>query len=225
VAIVADAASGRARRSSTTATPSRRRATRTTSAAGARLALVNHGYDRSAWGVPTLRWPYFAPAQDEIAAPVDRCAASSSSPAPSGGGIYAARSALLEAIRARGVAMQQPDAGDNTLDRTAEIAASADAVLGFGRPRSRAGCDTRVFSTPAPAGSSCTTTCRATSSHGCTTCPTSRANVLRRRGAGAAAHDVGGGADGAPPSAFSHVQEHHSSVARVRQVLAALGAA
>lgn len=41
--------------------------------------------------------------------------------------------------------LRLPVAGDNTIDRTPEIAASADAVLGFGRPEIPGWCDTRVF--------------------------------------------------------------------------------
>lgn len=108
------------------------------------LALVNHLYERSAWKAPTLHWPYFAPVQDKIAQPVDlwRCElffAGTIGPGP----IYGARTALVNKLLARGTKVLVPS--DNTIDQTAEIAASADAVLGFGRPDVRGWVDTRVF--------------------------------------------------------------------------------
>lgn len=109
------------------------------------LALVNHAYDRGAWNVPTLRWPYFAPVQAEIAEPVDEMRCELFFAGTVGGGIYAARTALVEAIRARGVNVRTPATGHNTIERTAEVAASADAVLGFGRPEVPGWVDTRVF--------------------------------------------------------------------------------
>lgn len=109
------------------------------------LALVNHGYDRSAWNVPTLRWPYFAPVQKEIADPDEAQRCELFFAGTMGGGIYAARTALVDAIRARGVRVVTPAPGYNTIDRTAVIAASADAVLGFGRPDVPGWVDTRVF--------------------------------------------------------------------------------
>lgn len=108
------------------------------------LALVNHAYDRSAWGVPALHWPYFAPVQDKIAKPVHAFRCELFFAGILGGGLYAKRTALIEALRGR-VSLKTPTPGDNTIDRTAEIAASADAVLGFGRPDIPGWVDTRVF--------------------------------------------------------------------------------
>lgn len=114
------------------------------------LALVNHGHDRSAWRVPILRWPYFAFAQDRIADPVDayRCDLWFAGQVGTGP-VYAARAKLLEGIRRRKVAVKMPSAADgNTLFLTAEIAASAGAVLGHGRPGATGWVDTRVFQYP-----------------------------------------------------------------------------
>ena len=125
------------------------------------LALCNHRFDRSAWRVPALHWPYFAFAQDRIAAPspewrCDLFFAGQLSRDP----VYAARTAFLDSLLRRGVRLRTPDQAreGNTLFRTAEIAASADAVLGFGRPgaiglfgRERVDSgwvDTRVFQYP-----------------------------------------------------------------------------
>jgi len=109
------------------------------------LALVNHAYDRSAWGVSLLRWPYFAMTQTKMVSSVDELRCALFFAGTVGGGIYASRSAFLDAIRARGVEIRTPKLGENTIDRTAEIAASADAVLGFGRPEVPGWVDTRVF--------------------------------------------------------------------------------
>ncbi|HEX4460415.1 MAG TPA: glycosyltransferase [Polyangia bacterium] len=191
------------------------------------LALVNHAYDRSAWNVPTLRWPYFAPVQDAIAQPVDGlrwCDLFFAGAA--GGGIYAARTELLEGLRARGVELRTAAAGDNTLDRTPAIAASADAVLGFGRPDVPGWVDTRVFQYPGAGGillhddvqgylepwvhyvpyesGSADSIVDALARLRALT--DGRRWEIRRR-------------------AFARVQERHSSVARVSQVLARLGIA
>jgi hypothetical protein len=112
------------------------------------LALCNHTFDRSAWNVRTLRWPYFAFAQECIASasPQLGCElffAGSIGRDP----VYSARSRLLDQVRSAGVRLRLGDDG-NTLFRTAEIAASADAVLGFGRPGSTGWVDTRVFQYP-----------------------------------------------------------------------------
>lgn len=109
------------------------------------LALCNHRFDRSAWKVPVLHWPYFAFAQDRIAdaVPALRCPlffAGTVGREP----VYAARTAFLEELRRAGVRVRIPE-GHNTLFRTAEVAASADAVLGFGRPGNSGWLDTRIF--------------------------------------------------------------------------------
>ncbi len=117
------------------------------------LALVNHGYDRSAWKVPVRNWPYFARAQDTIA-PVDpglRCELFFAGRGGSSA-TYAARTELLEGIRSKGIGVKTPQTGVNTLDATPEIAASAGAVLGFGRPEVPGWVDTRVFQYPGAGG-------------------------------------------------------------------------
>jgi hypothetical protein len=190
------------------------------------LALVNHAYDRSAWGVPTLRWPYFAAVQREIAAPVPALRCGLFFAGTIGGGIYSARSALLEAVRVRGVPLRLPSVGDNTIDRTAEIAASAEAVLGFGRPEIPGWVDTRVWQYPGA---------------GALLLHDDVQGYLERW-----VHYVpyaSGDADSVVDAfarlrsmrdaerqeirrrAFEYVQEHHSSVARVKQVLRHLEAA
>jgi len=187
------------------------------------LALCNHRFDRSAWNVPTLHWPYFAFAQERIAdaVPALRCPlffAGTVGREP----VYAARTAFLEELRRVGVRVRIPD-GHNTLFRTAEVAASADAVLGFGRPGVSGWVDTRVFQYPGAGGillhddaagylepwvhfvpyESGSAASVVDALERLAAARESERQVLRER-------------------AFAHVQQHHSSVARVRQVLSAL---
>lgn len=115
------------------------------------LALCNHAFDRSAWKVPALRWPYFAFAQDRIADPDPALACGLFFAGQvARGPVYAERTRLLDALSsARPVQFRIAAERDgNTLLRTAEIAASAGAVLGFGRPGVAGWVDTRVFQYP-----------------------------------------------------------------------------
>ena len=114
------------------------------------LALCNHKFDRSAWKIPALHWPYFAFAQDAIA-PADSALGLGdklffAGQVIRGDATYGARTQLLDEVSARGVPLRVQDPADgNTLFRTAAIAASAQAVLGFGRPGVDGWVDTRVF--------------------------------------------------------------------------------
>lgn len=189
------------------------------------LALVNHGYDRSAWRVPTLRWPYFAQVQPDMP-PVNaslRCGLFFAGTL--GGGIYSARSQLVEALQERGIDVRTPKAGDNTIDQTAEIAASADAVLGFGRPEVPGWVDTRVFQYPGAGGILLHDDVQGYLEPWVHFVPYQSGSVdsvvdaLAQLGAKTDAERMA-----LRLSAFSFVQAHHSSVARVRQVLARLGA-
>jgi len=191
------------------------------------LALVNHAYDRSAWGVPVLRWPYFAMAQAAIAsaAPELACGlffAGSVAMSPT----YEKRSRLLGDLVARGVGLRMPMTGDNTLDRTAEIAASADAVLGFGRPEVPGWVDTRVFQYPGAGGILLHDDVQGYLEPWEHFVPyvsgsaESIVDALARLGKLSETDRVR-----LRSRAFSHVQQHHSSLARVRQVFDALGVA
>lgn len=188
------------------------------------LALVNHACERSAWRVPALRWPYFAPVQQRIASPVPELRCGLFFAGRTGGHLYTARTALLESIRARGIDLRMPTVdGQNTLDYTHRIAASADAVLGFGRREIPGWADTRIFQyvgagglllhddvqgylepwvhyVPYDTGSADSVV---ESLERLKRLPDSERAALRMR-------------------AFSFVQRHHSSVARVRQVTDAL---
>ncbi len=189
------------------------------------LALVNHAYDRSAWGVPVLRWPYFAMSQKEIAPAVEALRCQLFFAGTLGSGIYSARTKLLEVVRARGVDLRLPTLGDNTIDRTAEIAASSDAVLGFGRSEIPGWCDTRVF--------------QYSGAGGILVHDDVQGNlepwvhyVPYKSGDADSVVDALGRLRAKPGSdrlamrrrAFAYVQDNHSSVARVKQVLATLEA-
>lgn len=190
------------------------------------LALCNHAFDRSAWKVPTLRWPYFAFAQDRIA-DANRALACDLFFAGSvgTGPVYAARTKLLEDVRAKGVRLRLPAAGEgNTLLRTAEIAASSGAVLGFGRPGVAGWVDTRVFQYPG-AGAILL------HDDGAGYLEPWQHFVPYPSGSAAGIADALGRLRRLSPGArqnirdraFAFVQKHHSSVARVSEALAHLG--
>lgn len=185
------------------------------------VALCNHEFNRSAWRIPIIKWPYFAFAQDRIAAPDPRWACELwFAGQMNAGPVYAQRTKFLTELQ-RHVKLRLPtDKDGNTLSKTDVISVSADAVLGFGRPGVKGWVDTRVFQYPGA-------------------------------GAVLVHDDVGGYLEpwvhyvpyqsGRPESvvealgeiqsmsvseqqalrqrAFAYVQEHHSSIARVREVI------
>jgi len=130
------------------------------------LVLCNHlrGVPPD-WQIPWIRWPYAAFHQDRIAKPHSDFApcrlafagrlstpssstAASISTAPSG--LYSARTACLQSLSERGLLTlfpreEGPLAGLNTRLLTAELAASAGGILGFGRPEVAGWIDSRVF--------------------------------------------------------------------------------
>lgn len=186
------------------------------------LALCNHKFDRTCWQVPVLYWPYCAFSQNAIAHPSwpprDLFFAGNLGSDP----VYADRTRLVEGVRAilgDKLRVQRTEDG-NTLFRTAEVAVACRAVLGFGRPGTSGWVDTRVFQYPG-AGA-----------------------ILIHDDAGGFLTPgehylpyVSGSAESAADTfrhvemmseadqwslrerAYAYVQEHHSSVARVRQVL------
>jgi len=187
------------------------------------LALVNHEYDRSAWRVPVLRWPYFAATQKEIAKPVTSLRCGLFFAGTVGGGIYSARTALLDAIRSRGVDIRIPEPGKNTIDRTPEIASSSDAVLGFGRPSVPGWVDTRVFQYSGAGGILLHDDVQGYLE------PWTHFVPYQSNSAESVSEAIArlstlsdSGKMSIRQRAFAHVQAHHSSRARVRQVLAQL---
>lgn len=117
------------------------------------VALCNHAFDRSAWRCPILYWPYFAFAQEGILPPTEKHLHGKLFFAGTMqyGALYDARNRLLDELKQKGVPLWTPHAG-NTLFQTGHIAPSATAVLGFGRPDQPGWVDTRVFQYPGAGG-------------------------------------------------------------------------
>lgn len=119
------------------------------------LALCNHSMERLEWHVPTLRWPYAAMAQKEIGEPVDalRCGLLFAGIVRKDDGLYSPRTELLGILREKlGERMTIRTGGFNDRMQAADVAASAQAVLGFGRPEVPGWADTRVFQYPGAGG-------------------------------------------------------------------------
>lgn len=115
------------------------------------LALCNHRFDRSPWKVPTLHWPYAAFVQNSLADMHEEFACDVAFAGTiSSGPTYNQRSALVDAVKAKGVNLKVFDGkgGGNTMLQTPAMAASATSVLGFGRPDMKGWVDTRVFQYP-----------------------------------------------------------------------------
>lgn len=118
------------------------------------LALCNHTAPRAAWNIPTLRWPYGAfvqaePAQRQLDLACDLFFAGRL-----GEGIYRERSMFVETLRRHlGPAFRAvTSGGEHTLFRTPEVSASANAILGWGRPEASGWIDVRVFQYPGAGG-------------------------------------------------------------------------
>ena len=189
------------------------------------LALVNHGHERKAWRVPVLRWPYFAAYQERIADADPAWACGLFFAGTLGADvIYAKRTLLLEAVRKAGVTLRMPAPTDgNTLPITPTIAASADAVLGFGRPEIPGWLDVRVWQYPGAGGVLLHDDCggylvpwehfapyrSGDADSVCEALDRLRAMPERDRRA-------------LRERAFRFVQQNHNSIARVQQVLATL---
>ena len=194
----------------------------------ASVALCNHTFSRAAWRVPQLRWPYFAFAQDQIATPDPSLACDLFFAGTIGAGpVYATRSAFLRAVQSRGVGLRLPSPADgNTLFRTASYAASATCVLGFGRPGVKGWVDTRVFQYPGAGAILLHDDAAGYLEPGVHYVPyrsgdaESVADAVARVKAMPAAEQRA-----MRERAFAYVQERHSSVARVVEVLRFLGLA
>lgn len=121
------------------------------------LALCNHASDRSAWRIKCIRWPYFAFVQRAIANPTDAFACDLAfAGRMSASALYTERSEFVLALKHKlGDAFKiftAAQGDDHTLLRTPEIAASANAVLGWGRPEAHGWTDVRVFQYPGAGG-------------------------------------------------------------------------
>lgn len=119
------------------------------------LALCNHSLPRFEWRIPAVRWPYAAMAQRHIGEPVDglRCGLLFAGIVRQDDGLYAGRSEVLGQLRARlGEQLTIRTATVNDRMQAADVAASARAVLGFGRPEVPGWTDTRIFQYPGAGG-------------------------------------------------------------------------
>lgn len=193
------------------------------------VALCNHRCDRSPWKVPVLHWAYFcwnqaaraAPAADF--GPADLCFAGTVSRSDT----YNERTWLVQALELeQRFKFSTLNLGYNTLFRTAEVAASFSAVLGFGRPEVPGWLDVRVFQYPGA---------------GAVLLHDDVGGLLEpyehyvpyHRKAGdiratvesiaCAMEEVRRHGDAIRQQAFFYVQRHHSSTARCQQVLSFLG--
>jgi hypothetical protein len=194
------------------------------------LALCNHTADRSAWKIPQLHWPYFAFDQDQMADPnpdfvCDLAFAGRLSPE----GIYADRTRLVMELKAKlGERMKvfPNESIAHTLYRTPELAVSARAILGYGRPDRNGWLDVRTFQYPGAGG---------------ILLSDDDGGFLTTSGSSFWFSYPAGSVDGVlemvewmtkwktgwraelRARAFQFVQQHHSATARVRQALAAVG--
>jgi hypothetical protein len=120
------------------------------------LALCNHTADRSVWKIPQLHWPYFCFDQAEMADPhPDFMCDLAFAGRLSTEGIYADRTRLVMELKAKlGDRMKIfPNAVvGHTLYRTPELAVSAKAILGYGRPDRPGWRDVRTFLIPGAGG-------------------------------------------------------------------------
>jgi hypothetical protein len=194
------------------------------------LALCNHTADRSVWKIPQLHWPYFAFDQAQIADPVPEFTCDLAFAGRlSTEGIYADRTELVLTLKTKlGDRMKLfPGNGiAHTLYRTPELAASADAILGYGRPDRNGWLDVRTFQYPGAGG--------VLLSDDVGGFLTPEIHYLPYDGTGGLADrvdailtllDYSKPEDRGPlrADAFAHVQAHHSATARVRQALTAVG--
>lgn len=112
------------------------------------LALCNHSLARSEWRIPTTRWPYGAMAQREMGEPVDalRCGLLFAGITRKDDEIYSPRTELIGVLHEKlGEAFKVRTGAVNDRMQSADVAVSADAVLGFGRPDIAGWVDTRCF--------------------------------------------------------------------------------
>ncbi len=196
------------------------------------LALLNHHHDRSAWQVPTLYWPYACFTQDGLAFARDTLRCGMAFAGQVGVGIYAGRSGFVNALSKHPeVGLRVFDGGEgNTLLWTADVAASAGTVLGYGRPGS-GWVDNRVFQYPGagaillhddvPEGTGMEPwTGEMGRGHYVPYESDSVASILDALARLRAASS--GDRTALRWRAFQHGQKHHSYTARVKQVLGAL---
>ena len=195
------------------------------------LALCNHKVDRWQWRIPQVHWPYFAFDQAQVADPDPAYACDLLFAGRLAGGIYQARTDLVSALKAKlGDRMRvfdgTPSGGGHTLFRTAVMAASAKAVLGFGRPESTGWLDVRVFQYPGAGAVLLHDDVQGWLEPGQHYLPYQSGDldgILRLVEEVAVQEPTARSWATVRQRAFSHVQQYHSATARVRQALGAVG--
>jgi len=119
------------------------------------LGLCNHSLERAEWKIPVRRWPYAAMTQVEIGDPVEalRCELLFAGIVRKDDSLYSPRTDVLGVLRDRiGDRLTVRTGSVNDRMQVADIAPSARAVLGLGRPEVPGWVDTRVFQYPGAGG-------------------------------------------------------------------------
>jgi hypothetical protein len=194
------------------------------------VALCNHSLAREEWKVRPVRWPYAAMAQRELGAPVDtlRCGLLFAGITRKDDDLYSPRTELLGWLREKlAERFTVRTGGVNDRMQAADVAASAAAVLGFGRPEVPGWVDTRVFQYPGAGGVLLHDDATEFLEPHVHFIPFTRGDdaYATARNVIAAYELVEHGADELRRRAFEHVQRHHTWRHRVEQALALMGVA
>lgn len=191
------------------------------------LALCNHKADRSAWKIPQLYWPYFAFDQSSIAMPekIFECDLLFAGRLD-GGPLYQKRTEMVlqlkEKLGDRMLIFPSPEI-QHTLYSTAVIAASAGAVLGYGRPDRNGWLDVRVFQYPGAGGVLLHDDVGDFLQNGIHYLRYESGNVNQVLSLVENLRGMPEVAQVLRATAFQYVQRHHSASARVKQALEKVG--
>jgi hypothetical protein len=192
------------------------------------VALCNHSIQRIEWRIPSVRWPYAAMAQREMGEPVDalRCHLLFAGIVRKDDELYSPRSEVLGILREKlGEQLTVRTATVNDRMQAADVAASARAVLGFGRPEVPGWVDTRVFQYPGAGGVLIHDDVGEFLVPGIHFVPFARGGgdaEATARSIVAALEKVGHVEAELRARAFAHIQAHHTWRHRVEQALALL---
>lgn len=118
------------------------------------LVLLNHTRPVPEWSVQTLHWPYAAFTQAQIGLPVPELKAKLVfTGLLREDGLYGPRTQCVRDLQNRiSMRLFPEENGVNNRMQVADVVASCDAVVGFGRPEAPGWIDTRVFSIPGAGG-------------------------------------------------------------------------
>jgi len=194
------------------------------------FALCNHAQNRIDWKIPTVRWPYAAMVQREIGEPVNalRCGLLFAGIVRKDDDLYSPRTDVLGLLRERlGDRLAVRSGVVNDRMQAADVASSAQAVLGFGRPEIKGWVDTRVFQYPGAGGVLLHDDAAEFLVPGVHFVEFKRGSTAEETAAGVveAFGRVGHEEIEMRARAFAHVQAHHTWRHRVESVLNLLGVA